>query len=117
MQTRTKLIIACFLFAMVAHMAGCGRDGDAVVVDFSKTVAVERPKSPTPESAQLKVAVAAIISPKETFIYYRQLLDYIGNKMIWPLSAPDPMLSARKNMDFSWWPLLRFITAIFIALI
>jgi hypothetical protein len=45
MQTRTKLIIACFLFAMVAHMAGCGRDGDAVVVDFSKTVAVERPKS------------------------------------------------------------------------
>jgi phosphonate transport system substrate-binding protein len=29
----------------------------------------------------LKVAVAAIISPKETFIYYRQLLDYIGNKM------------------------------------
>jgi phosphonate transport system substrate-binding protein len=95
MQTRTKLIIACFLFAMVAHMAGCGRDGDAVVVDFSKTVAVERPKSPTPESAQLKVAVAAIISPKETFIYYRQLLDYIGNKM----------------------PLLRFITAIFIALI
>jgi len=60
---------------------GCGRDTDTVVVDFSKTVAIDRPKSPAPESTQLKVAVAAIISPKETFIYYRQLLDYIGKKM------------------------------------
>ncbi|TFG40301.1 MAG: phosphate/phosphite/phosphonate ABC transporter substrate-binding protein, partial [Syntrophobacterales bacterium] len=28
----------------------------------------------------LRVAVAAMISPKETFIYYRELLDYIGRK-------------------------------------
>jgi phosphonate transport system substrate-binding protein len=44
-------------------------------------VAVERPASSVSESTQLKVAVAAIISPKETFVYYRQLLDYIGQKM------------------------------------
>ena len=81
MQTKTKLIIACFLFATVAYASGCGSGSDAVVVDFEKTVAVERPKGPAPESAQLKVAVAAIISPKETFVYYRQLLDYIGQKM------------------------------------
>ena len=42
---------------------------------------MDRPTSQAPESAQLKVAVAAIISPKETFIYYRQLLDYIGKKL------------------------------------
>jgi len=81
MQTKTKLIIACFLFAMVAYTAGCGSGSDAVVVDFEKTVAVERPASSVSESTQLKVAVAAIISPKETFVYYRQLLDYIGQKM------------------------------------
>ena len=28
-----------------------------------------------------KGAVAAMISPKETFGYYRQLLDYIGEKL------------------------------------
>jgi phosphonate transport system substrate-binding protein len=61
--------------------AGCGRDSDVVVVDFNKTVAVERPVSSEAESDQLKVAVAAIISPKETFAYYRQLLDYIGEKL------------------------------------
>jgi len=62
-------------------MSGCGRDSDAVVVDFNKTVVVDRPISSKPEAAQLKVAVAAIISPKETFAYYRQLLDYIGQKL------------------------------------
>jgi phosphonate transport system substrate-binding protein len=52
-----------------------------IIVDFEKTVAVERPTNLASESEQLKVAVAAIISPKETFIFYRQLLDYIGKKM------------------------------------
>jgi phosphonate transport system substrate-binding protein len=66
---------------MVIVISGCGRDSDAVVVDFSKTVVVDRPISTEPESTQLKVAVAAIISPKETFAYYRQLLDYIGQKL------------------------------------
>jgi phosphonate transport system substrate-binding protein len=81
MQTNTQRIIACFVFAMVAYTSGCGRGSDTVVVDFEKTVAVERPVSSISESTQLKVAVAAIISPKETFVYYRQLLDYIGRKL------------------------------------
>jgi phosphonate transport system substrate-binding protein len=42
---------------------------------------VERPISPEPGSESLRVAVAAIISPKETFVYYRQLLGYIGQKL------------------------------------
>lgn len=81
MQKNTKLIIGCFICAIVAYTSGCGGGSDSAVVDFSKTVVVDRPKSSIPESAQLKVAVAAIISPKETFVYYRQLLDYIGLKM------------------------------------
>jgi phosphonate transport system substrate-binding protein len=74
--------ITCLVFWVgLILFYGCGQDSDAVVVDFEKAVAVERPTSPATEAAQLKVAVAAIISPKETFIYYRQLLDYIGSKM------------------------------------
>ena len=81
MINKKRLIIGCLIFVVGLYVSGCGKDSDAVVVDFEKTVAVERPTSPLSESDQLKVAVAAIISPKETFIYYRQLLDYIGNKM------------------------------------
>jgi phosphonate transport system substrate-binding protein len=81
MQTNKRLSILFLLIAMVAFTSGCSGDSDAVVVDFSKTVAVERPVSPKPRSERLRVAVAAIISPKETFVYYRQLLGYIGQKL------------------------------------
>ena len=81
MRNKKRLIIGCLILVIGIYLSGCGKDGDAVVVDFEKTVAVDRPTSQAPESTQLKVAVAAIISPKETFIYYRQLLDYIGNKL------------------------------------
>jgi len=68
------------LAALVA-ISGCGSDSDAVIVDFDKTIAVERPESDVPQKASLNVAVAAMISPKETFSYYRELLDFIGGKM------------------------------------
>jgi phosphonate transport system substrate-binding protein len=50
-------------------------------VDFSERVLVKRPAGQTYDLTQLRVAVAAVISPKETFVYYRQLLDYIGHKL------------------------------------
>ena len=81
MNKNSNLLICYLITIMVMVVSGCGRESDAVVIDFSKTVAVDRPISSEPESAQLKVAVAAIISPKETFAYYRQLLDYIGQKL------------------------------------
>jgi phosphonate transport system substrate-binding protein len=62
-------------------IAGCSGDSDKAVVDFSKTVPVTRPgdrASPTPP---LRVAVAAMISPKETFNLYRQILAYLGRKL------------------------------------
>jgi phosphonate transport system substrate-binding protein len=60
---------------------GCSGDSDTVVVDFSTAVVVERPENHLREPARIKVAVGAMISPKETFIYYRELLDYIGRNL------------------------------------
>jgi phosphonate transport system substrate-binding protein len=81
MATGIKGLIIGLIFVVLIVVYGCGKDSEAVLVDFEKTVAVERPASSVSTSAQLKVAVAAIISPKETFVYYRQLLDYIGKKL------------------------------------
>jgi len=78
---KTRLIISFLIAAVLLFAHGCGGDDDIVVVDFSKTVAVERPKDRSPRHLFLRVAVGAMISPKETFIYYRQLLDYIGGKL------------------------------------
>lgn len=67
--------------ALAVLFLGCTRDPDTMVVDFRKTVATKKPSQEQPLSASLRVAVGAMISPKETFGYYRQLIEYIGKKL------------------------------------
>ena len=81
MGKKTNLLIACLIFAAGFYISGCGGDADVRIVDFSKTVAVEQPGKQQSENPYLKVAVAAMISPKDTFVYYRQLLDYIARNI------------------------------------
>ena len=70
-----------FLFTVpVSFFSGCGGDSEYKRVDFSKTVAISHPDTHLAQGKLLRVAVAAMISPKETFIYYRELIDYIGRK-------------------------------------
>jgi phosphonate transport system substrate-binding protein len=78
---KTNLLIACLIFAAGFYISGCGGDADVRIVDFSKTVAVEQPGKQQSENLYLKVAVAAMISPKDTFVHYRQLLDYIARNI------------------------------------
>lgn len=78
---RFRLFILCVLVGILVFPYACGRDSDTVVVDFSKTAPVQRPELKSQGFRPLRVAVGAMVSPKETFIYYRQLLDYIGGKL------------------------------------
>lgn len=66
------LLPTCFL--------SCSRDADYKKVDFTQKTDNEK-KDSTPVREPLRVAVAAMISPKETFIYYREIIDYIGAKL------------------------------------
>ena len=60
---------------------GCSRSADNEVIDFSKTTPVPRPGVKSKQQGALRVAVGAMISPKETFIYYQQILDYISRSI------------------------------------
>lgn len=64
--------------ALLLCVQACNGEGDARFVDFSKTVLVVRPGEDPPGSSPLRVAVGSMISPKETFDHYRQLLNYLG---------------------------------------
>ena len=59
----------------------CSRSADNEVIDFSKTIPVPRPGAKSKQEGALRVAVGAMISPKETFIYYQQILDYISRSI------------------------------------
>jgi phosphonate transport system substrate-binding protein len=60
---------------------GCQGDTDVKVIDFSKTMAIERPGNQTQSDSSFRVAVASMISPKETVLHYHRLLDYIATKL------------------------------------
>ncbi len=74
---RSKLLIILILLLV----GGCLSDRDSKIVNFSKVIEVAKPRAADPEDIRLRVAVAAMISPKETFVYYRELLNYIGKKL------------------------------------
>ncbi len=71
----SALAMGCIL------LTGCGRDQAPVTVDFSKKEPVQHPATATPDKHLLRVAVGAMVSPQQTFIYYRQLLDYLGERL------------------------------------
>ena len=76
---RSIHILACVVIVFLS--LGCHSDTDVKIIDFSKTVAIERPGYPMHGDSALRVAVASMISPKETVIHYHRLLDYIATKM------------------------------------
>jgi phosphonate transport system substrate-binding protein len=62
-------------------VAGCTDTSDTRVVNFGRVIEVARPGTVAPERNRLRVAVGAMVSPKETFAHYRELLEYIGAKV------------------------------------
>ncbi len=77
----TSLLLGWLITPLLILGHGCTDEPDVAIVDFSKTRALPISASPPQEGTQLKVAVAAMVSPKETFSYYRQLLSYIGARL------------------------------------
>ncbi len=71
-------LISCFIvIAVLILTIGCGDDGERTVVDFSEAVSMDDTRKPSSEAA-LRVAIASMVSPKETEIIYQKILEYIG---------------------------------------
>jgi phosphonate transport system substrate-binding protein len=85
-------IILASLF--LAFLLGCQAETDSKRVDFSVMLPVSHPQPTAEDQKTLRVAVAAMISPKETFVYYREMLDYLGRQ-----SGHRVQLIQRKTYD------------------
>ena len=82
---KLSCIFRLFIVAVTITLVGCGGESNYKFVDFSETVKVDQPQSINLKPETLRVAVAAMVSPKETFAYYQELLKYIGDKLNIPI--------------------------------
>jgi len=71
---------AALSLSFAVLLLGCTGAPDTIIVDFHKTTPAQKPTLEQPGLPALRVAVGSMISPKESFVYYRQLIDYIGRK-------------------------------------
>ncbi len=73
-----------FMLVMVL-LGGCSNEPQYQYVDFKDHIEVVRATGAESGKAPLRIAVAAMISPRETIEYYQALLDYIAGRMNQPI--------------------------------
>ncbi len=69
------------LLCLLGFLGGCSDDNKSVFVDFSVRSIVPAVQAVPESSHKLSVAVAAMVSPKESLRHYRQLLNYVSRHM------------------------------------
>lgn len=70
------LFISC-----LSLLAGCERRQEAPLKVSLAPVEQEHAKRPGLTPPELRIAISAVISPKETFVLYKDLLNYISEKL------------------------------------
>lgn len=81
---------------LIGGLIGCGRKEEAKKVSLEKKE-TPKVKETLSEEKPLRVAVGSMITPKEGFAYYRQLLNYIGEKLERPVKLIDKKTYAEIN--------------------
>lgn len=73
------ILLVIFLIAICFN--ACKDDVEYKPIDFSKTINTVLPEPGPGDVEPLRVAVAAMTSPRENFDAYQRLLDYMGKKL------------------------------------
>ena len=77
-----RRVFFCVALLSLMTLWGCGsNDDEYVTVDFSDTVEVDEEQPGYSDRPRLKAAVGAMISPRETFESYREILVYLSREM------------------------------------
>jgi phosphonate transport system substrate-binding protein len=77
--TMKILTLLCCSALLITGLAGCEKPKE---LDFNKTEPIQTSMvTAIPAEDTLKIAVGAMITPREGFAYYRHFLDYIGRKL------------------------------------
>ena len=78
---KSPYFISLLLVSIAVFSLSCSGEPEPTYVDFSQRVTVASPGEQVSESATFRVAVASMISARETAVHYHQLLEYIARKL------------------------------------
>lgn len=73
------------MFAVLQIVIGCNQDPHQKISLEKRDAVVAKKK----DEKAIRIAVGGMITPREGFAYYRQFLDYIGEKMDQPVEFVD----------------------------
>jgi phosphonate transport system substrate-binding protein len=76
-----SVLVFLVIITLSLFFSACSTDSEYKQVDFSKTMPSSAITDQGAKQPSLRVAIAAMISPKETISKYTSLMDYIGGKM------------------------------------
>ena len=76
-----RLVFLVFTMAASIFFSGCYSDQEPTYLDLSKKMIEDQPGEEPRNGSVLRVAVAAMISPRETVVYYHQLLEFIAKQL------------------------------------
>lgn len=74
-----KLFVFAVMILNLMAIAGCEKEKSAKISLENKEIV--KAKAGEAQQNHLRVAVGAMLTPREGFVYYRQFLDYIGEKL------------------------------------
>ncbi|MBL0224906.1 MAG: phosphate/phosphite/phosphonate ABC transporter substrate-binding protein [Geobacteraceae bacterium] len=87
MFSGTRLLLFLFLSALIVMQAACKNQEQPQISRTAEQSPQERLSSSTVKP--LRIGMGAMITPKEGFIYYRQLSEYIEKKLGHPVQLVD----------------------------
>ena len=77
----TPFFVIIFLFAVT----GCEQNRDIKKISLEKSERIHISPVSAKKEGSLKIAVSAMISPKDTFVFYKDIIDYISEKTSLPV--------------------------------
>lgn len=93
-----SLVAVATLVSAVAFACGPGYEGDKIQFGASPTADGGSPATSSPAEGVIRMAVAPVISPRETFnSRYRDLLEYVGRKLGLPVELVQGKTYAEIN--------------------
>lgn len=69
------------IFALIFFAFGCEKSSDYQTINLEQKIEPQALSVADNNTRLLRVAIAAMVSPKETLIYYEELLQYIGKQI------------------------------------